>query len=325
MSDIVIYVEKNVSTNDSCFILNELLPKSSKVVQFSLPLTQVEKIFEGLPSIVILNADNRLFEDCVWFVSFIKPTIIFLLGDESGENSIFLKLLRHTQHIFLQYHHIHYQKSQQVSYIPLGYSGNMLSNIGTDCINLSHSYKTMKDRWYYWAFIGALRKEGEKMIETFQEMKPHIYGRSDHQSMAYIYMNSVFVINRRGHKSINCCRLYEASMCGAIPVVICSVEEFDSTFCFEERPPWLHAQSYKEAFDVMTELLKNMDGLQMLQNILFEWWQRRVRNTVTRIEHFLFTSKTESIQTEQTKTTGETDFKPIPMDRDFLVTSHQIQ
>lgn len=142
------------------------------------------------------------------------------------------------------------------------------------------------------------------MIETFVKLAPHIYGRSDHKSMAYIYMNSVFVINRRGNKSINCCRLYEASMCGAIPVVICSTKEFSETFTHEQSPPWLHAQSYEEAYEVIVELLKNVDALQWLQTLVFEWWQRRIHYVKAQIESCLFFSDHTSLLLPDTSLHG---------------------
>jgi len=75
---------------------------------------------------------------------------------------------------------------------------------------------------------------------------------------------------------LDCLRLYEASLCGAIPVVVGSMDEICKTFMKEECPPWIFASSWKKAIKVCRNLLNNPFELQKRQTSLIYWWYNRV-------------------------------------------------
>ena len=55
-----------------------------------------------------------------------------------------------------------------------------------------------------------------------------------------VYRNAKFVPNGRGNAVLDCFRLYEASMAGAIPVVVGSWSEIRETFYFGgDVLPWI--------------------------------------------------------------------------------------
>ena len=94
--------------------------------------------------------------------------------------------------------------------------------------------------------------------------------------MCKIYSQSVFVPCGRGNSSLDCFRLYEASMNGAIPVLVGSNDEIKSTFKYEENPPWIFAKTWSEAVE------KCMNTKINSQNVL-EWWNTRIEKIRTQI------------------------------------------
>lgn len=110
------------------------------------------------------------------------------------------------------------------------------------------------------------------------ELTPHLYGRADVESMARIYMDSIFVPNRRGNVRLDCFRLYEASACGAIAVVVGKQDEISETFAHEHNPPWIFAPSWSDAKHQMCHLMKDPVALQERQRQVVEWWKARVND-----------------------------------------------
>ena len=62
-------------------------------------------------------------------------------------------------------------------------------------------------------------------------------------------------------------------MCGAIPCLVCTQAQWDSTYpYFDIEPPWLHADSAEKIRDMMKSLLENPDELRRLQHAVSKWW-----------------------------------------------------
>jgi hypothetical protein len=98
--------------------------------------------------------------------------------------------------------------------------------------------------------------------------------------MCKIYSESVFVPCGRGNSSLDCYRLYEASMNGAIPVVVGSKEEIESTFKYEENPPWIFAETWNEAVEKCMSTEINSQSV-------IEWWNRRISKIKTKVKQVL--------------------------------------
>ena len=81
--------------------------------------------------------------------------------------------------------------------------------------------------------------------------------------------------------------MYEASLCGAIPIIVGSKKEFEDTFCKEENPPWLRFDSWDDAYINCLELLKDMDKLDKMSKDVINWWKNRVRNLRKLISDYL--------------------------------------
>jgi hypothetical protein len=91
--------------------------------------------------------------------------------------------------------------------------------------------KPINERQFRWSFVGTVSKNREKMIKKFRSsgMVPYFLMNGISPSKMFeIYSNSIFVPNDRGHINLDCLRLYEASLCGAIPIVVGNIEEIKS-------------------------------------------------------------------------------------------------
>jgi hypothetical protein len=89
---------------------------------------------------------------------------------------------------------------------------------------------------------------------------------------------------------MDCFRLYEASSTGAIPVLVTSQTEFDTTFKYETNPGWLRADSWTEAREMVRSLLYedwNKDQLNDIQTKVKDYWRNRLNCVKERIELYL--------------------------------------
>jgi GR25 family glycosyltransferase involved in LPS biosynthesis len=83
-------------------------------------------------------------------------------------------------------------------------------------------------------------------------------------------------------------RLYEASRCGSIPVVVGSKEEIEVEFKYEENPPWLFFDNWEDACKgCLNLLLESKDNLQEIQDKILLWWENRINNLNTIISNEL--------------------------------------
>jgi hypothetical protein len=254
------------------FILKELLPPST-VVYYDNP-QKVEIPSEDYILIFSVGGANILYLEELCTKK--NPNIIFMISDENGQNPWFNGLSKYTKLLVRQYHHSHYPVYENIAYMPLGYMKGMLQ-----CRSTELKVKPINERQFRWSFVGTVSKNREKMIKKFRSsgMVPYflLNGISPSQ-MFDIYSNSIFVPNDRGHINLDCLRLYEASLCGAIPVVVGDIEEIKYTFFQEECPPWIYAKSWDKAVEVCHTLLRDPDLLQKRQNTVLYWWSRRIEN-----------------------------------------------
>lgn len=222
--------------------------------------------------VLVLNSNEHHYKEALSMAQQLKPRIIFLLADEWGTRSEFNELAAHTRLLVRQYHHGKYKLATNVMHMPLGYMVNMFGDTPSTELHLAH-----RDRRYTWSFIGNLKAEGQAMLSELKSLTPHLYGHADAQSMAAIYKDSVFVPNRRGNMRLDCFRLYEASACGAIPIVVGTTqEEIDETFLHEQNPPWIFATSWPQAKQQMCDLLACPEKLNDRHQQVIAWWKLRV-------------------------------------------------
>ena len=204
-----------------------------------------------------------------------KPKIIIQLADECWEehNEIH-NLLGNFCNLFLKQHRHESQLStytQNTTIIPLGYVNRFY--------NRSVEIKPIKDRKYTWTWVGVLKNDRQEMINHFWSMWKNVTICNAYipgNEVFDLYSESIFVPCGRGNFSLDCFRNYEATIAGAIPVIVGSAHEIDWTYKFEETPPWIYAESWWEATKKCQDIQFNYDKLQEMQNENIAWWNRMV-------------------------------------------------
>jgi len=204
----------------------------------------------------------------------VQPSVVVHLSDEYGASPEYYSLADEVPAILRQYRHAKYgPMPQNLHQIPLGYMTGMLQGVSSiDRIDI----KDMHRRSYDWSFIGALKQDRPKMIKIFSRSLPKSYvSYNDSAQRTFeIYKDSVFVPNGRGFVVLDCFRLYEASLAGAIPVMVGSESEIAETFQFDGGlPPWIFERDWETAAAKCVELLKTPTILQAMQERNLAWWK----------------------------------------------------
>ena len=125
------------------------------------------------------------------------------------------------------------------------------------------------------------------MIASFETTLNNSFYVSHKDSPATIfnvYANSIFVPNGRGNVVLDCFRLYEATLTGAIPVVVGSWSEVREAFYFDgDIPPWIFEETWEAAAARCTDLSANVEALQQIQEEQLKWWSRQILTARKRI------------------------------------------
>jgi len=281
----LLYLENNLWEFD--FIVNDILHNIKKDVEvfnihnFHLLLNRPD-IIEN--NILVINKVCNL-NDIINVVQRIKPIIIFYMSDEYGDESNIILLEQYTKILFRQYNHPSYNYSKNNYQLPLGYSKLFLSNKKS----LDIQQKKMNERDINCSFIGTNKSDRYHMTTVFHTNMPKtniifVNNNWDIHNLPYspekcfnIYNNSIFVICGRGNRSLDCFRIYEAIVAGAIPVVVGTADEIESTFNYNNNmPPFIYDNSWEKVVIKCNELLNDYDKLQQLQNNLILWWNTEI-------------------------------------------------
>jgi len=239
------------------FLLKDILSKG----EVSHNLNDVGDVF-------VFASRAHSYNQILSIVQKTKPKIIICLSDELiAENLHQFNQLGNYCDLFLrQYHHPQYSYTPNTIHIPLGYT------------NGCKSFKEKKE--LHWSFLGEIKTDRQKMIDTFKSIPKHFVGKSlPKDLMCKIYSKSIFVPCGRGNSSLDCFRLYEASMNGSIPVVVGSKEEIESTFKYEENPPWVFAETWGEAVKKCQSMLE----YGMNNTSILNWWENRIQKIKSKV------------------------------------------
>jgi predicted O-methyltransferase YrrM len=281
----VLYIENAAWEYD--FIINDILQNIDKDVEkfnknnFNSLLTRSD-IIEN--NILVVNENCKL-DDIINVVKYIKPVVIFYLSDESGESPNTNILDNYTKLLFRQHNHKHYNYSKNNHQLLLGYSTSFLNGEKSSEIKP----KKMIDRKINCSFIGAGKSDRYHMANVFRNNMKNtnimfVENSWDinklpisPQKCFEIYNNSIFVLNGRGNCSLDCFRIYEAIVAGAIPVIVGSVEEITTTFNYNNNlPPFVYDDTWEKVVIKCNELLNNYEKLQQIQDDLLVWWNKQV-------------------------------------------------
>lgn len=211
-----------------------------------------------------------------------KPKIIIQLSDEYyAEHNEVHNLLSGLCNLFLREHrhqsHLH-TYSKNIINIPLGYCNGFLNQ-------KQDKLKSPKERKYTWSWVGFLKTDRSNMISNFWNMWKNLVITNAYiptNEIYEIYSESIFVPCGRGNISLDCYRLYETLIAGAIPVVVGPLDEIEINFnFFGEKPPWIYAESWEDAVSKCQEIQFDYDTLEKIQNENLIWWN----NTMSKM-HF---------------------------------------
>jgi hypothetical protein len=276
----VFYTEHAGSEYD--YVLKDILSNIEKDVELfnkSNMLSLLHRTDMIQRNILVVNDDCKL-EDIVAVAKHIQPRVIIYLSDETGTHQDRMIIEQYTPVFFRQYNHKHYTYGSNNYQMPLGYLKYYLKG------NCSSIPKKMADRTINCSFIGTPKSDRVHMLNLFyanmkNTMLVPVKNNWNFENMPVsqqtcfeTYSQSIFVINGRGNCSLDCFRIYEAIVAGAIPVIVGSVEEINTTFHYNnKRPPLMYEESWEKALVRCNTLLGNLEALQKLQDELLTWWK----------------------------------------------------
>lgn len=217
----------------------------------------------------------------------IKPVIIFHLSEESRElNEIHNYLINCSNIYFHQYKHANYEYSKNCFQIPLCYVSNFCSDVPSTSIN--NIIRKSNEREYDASFIGQMKSDREEMCSVFQKGmgKTYISSGITHwhnpelskikpNDMFTIYNNSKFVLIGRGNGTLDCFRIYEAIVAGALPVVVALQDELNITFDFDgNHPIFITADTWEHVLEKCKKI--SLFEQDIIRNFNLHWWKSQI-------------------------------------------------
>jgi hypothetical protein len=238
---------------------------------------------------IVFTSNHISSADIIAVAKTCRPHAIIHLSDEWGLHPEYLELAELTPIYMRQYAHAGYSTYMHAAehaaehtavprQIPLGYMQGMLG--GQPSTTVIATQKKPATRRYTWSFVGELKQDRTEMLRTFLRELPtgHVTRGKTPQEMFAIYQDSLFVISGRGNASLDCFRLYEATIAGAIPVVVGTEEELAATFHYGgDRPPFLYATTWDDATRKCKEVLYDISRAEKIQDALRTWWCRQIQ------------------------------------------------
>jgi hypothetical protein len=240
--------------------------------------------------VLVFNSNDLFYPEISFYTRLLKPKVLIHLSDEWGTRLNYSRLANHVGLLVRQHHHGKYSEPKNVAYMPLGY---MIGLVGGQHTTGLHGIPPISNRQNIWAFAGNPDKHDRpEVLRYFAEWRSGVRAQNmTPPEMFELYCNSVFVPSPRGNVRLDCFRLYEASVAGAIPVVAGSPEEIADTFCMEQDPPWIIADTWAHAIEKCREELQSPARLQERQTRLLTWWSSRVAGLRLRISEALMNWK----------------------------------
>ena len=246
------------------FLLNEILPKENVEYVNTSNLENTQYKCE----VFAFSCRVHNFLNIKSTIQRLKPKIIIMLSDEfhQDNHSIYNELGNECELFLRQYHHSGYNYTSNTLHIPLGY---------TNGCKVFEENKNLK-----WSFFGSIKEDRAEMISEFRQLTPYMIGNSlSKELMCKVYSQSTFVPCGRGNSSLDCFRLYEASMNGAIPIVVGKKKEIETTFKYEDNPPWIFAETW-------SEVLTHLDTETNSENVK-KWWSNRILKIKNKVQEVL--------------------------------------
>lgn len=262
-------------------------------------------LFDNNTEIINNNEYNIIVTNAGVSLSFLenmikklRPFIIFHLSDEFAKDSKYYNLYSryNIKILFHQYNFESIDYKINNFQIPLGYVPGFLLN--KSYINCK---QTEYNKEYDFSFIGEIKNDRNNMLNKFynnfrnnfihigptnwsspkkQSIKPH--------QLFNIYKDSLFVPIGRGNKSLDCFRLYEAIVAGAIPVICGPIEEINNAFKFNNEIPYIiTADTWDKTVLLCKELYNDKDKISNIISSNNKWFQEEIINISKKINELL--------------------------------------
>lgn len=281
MDIISVVFEANLWENS--FIMNDLLPNCRYFVaneKFHNLDFYSDNNIDKHKCVLIFSSNITKYAKIKKLCEELNPIIVIHLSDEEGNKEEYMGLANYTKLLLRQYYHAKYDYSKftNIIHIPLAY--NTISNESS----LNFINKESYERDYIWSFGGKYDKwDGSQIIEKLIQSdlgKYDLKNNISSQELYNLYGNSIFVPSRRGNCNLDCLRLYEATVAGAIPILVGNNEEIQNHFKFEidNNAGWIIEDTWDKAIEHMKYLLKNKELLNKKQQQMKEWWTTRIIN-----------------------------------------------
>jgi hypothetical protein len=210
-----------------------------------------------------------------------KIKVLIHLSDEHLRTNECMQLYGRSDKVIKQYWTAG-RYGSNVYQMPLGYMNRYLlreRNSSLLAVNLSSFESPRPMRW---SFIGGMHGRGkaerERMVSLFSNWKPYYVGKDmAPYDMKSYYDQSEFVLSGRGWENLDCLRVYEAILAGAVPIIVASNNDLDSTFHYAgHRPPALYFNNWDTAFREVQTL--KTDQISAKRKELLQWWIDIIRN-----------------------------------------------
>jgi hypothetical protein len=267
--DYILANKEEVNRKYDIFVYNCRNPNCKTHFGFAPSYEQVKNaILRFEPKVVIQLSDECWRE---------RNDVHNLLGNFCG---LFLRQYRHHCHLALY--------TKNTVQIPLGYLNGFYDR--------SVEVKKIKDRKYTWSWVGYLKSDRREMINIFWKMWNNITICNSNvpaNEVFDIFSNSIFVPCGRGNFTLDCFRNYEATIAGAIPVVVGSQEEINCAYKYEEAPPWIYANNWAEAVVKCQKIQFDFNRLQEMQEANIAWWNRTIDSIRNKISDALRDEKSD--------------------------------
>lgn len=296
LSVVFFFGEKREDLWEYDYIIQDLLPNENKNIKF-VSFDNLKATEEKCDVFVYSCRDPQnyhwgfmpSYEQVLTAVQKFKPKIIIQVSDEFEEedNSAHNQLADYCELFLRNYHHSNYKYTKNTLHIPIGRKNGF---------NISgKEIKKSTDRKYSWSFVGQQKSDRTELVEGFSIIPNNfclVHGGDkskmlDGNQVSDLYLDSVFIPCSRGWTTLNTMRIYESSMCGAIPVIIGTKEEIELNFAYEESPPFIFSNSWKNAATICKSLLSNERLLLEKQELVLEWWNTRINKIKNKIVEVL--------------------------------------
>ena len=294
-----IYYNK-VSMWEYDFFKNDIFKKdlnNIKILNFILFDNNTEINNNDENNIIVTNSRISLsfLEN---MIKILRPFVIFHLSDEHGKDIKYYNLYSR-YNIKILFHQYNFEKlDYKINnfQIPLGYvSGFLLNKSYVNCKQTEYNKK------YDFSFIGQIKNNRQNMLNKFYNnfRNNFIHTGSTNWSnpekqnikpdqLFNIYKDSLFVPVGRGNESLDCFRLYEAIVAGAIPVICGPIEEINITFKFNNENPYIiTANTWDEAVLLCKELYSDKDKICNIINSNNKWFEEKIITISRKINELL--------------------------------------